>query len=83
MGWVVSLERKVVVTFDEIYKQTKEQLIDKVFDLAITGELKDWADTVEEGEDFYFSKELFESLNDKNVKKVISLIEFIELNFLK
>lgn len=66
-----------------LIEQTKEQLIDKVFDLAVTGELKEWADAVEEGGDFYFSKELFESLDDENIRKVISLINFIELSYSK
>ena len=64
-----------------LIEQTKEQLIDHVFNLAITGELRDWANTVDEGEHFYFSKELFESLDDTNIQKIISVINFIESKF--
>ena len=76
------MEKKYQTVLHEtllLIEQTKEQLIDKVFDLAITGELKEWSNTVEEGEYFYFSKELFESLEDKNISVIISLINRIEI----
>ena len=58
--------------------ETKEKLIQKIFDLAISGELKEWSDTIEEGEHFFFSRELFESLEDEKIKQLISLIISIE-----
>lgn len=36
---------------------TKGNLIDNLFQIAITGELKDWAETVDIGEYFFFSRE--------------------------
>jgi len=62
----------------EILTDTKQKLIQKVFDLAITGELKEWSDTIEEGEHFIFSRELFESLEDENIRQLIDLITHIE-----
>ncbi|MGQ7855800.1 hypothetical protein ACUN24_16320 [Pedobacter sp. WC2501] len=59
-------------------EETKEKLIDQIFDLAINGELKEWSETIEIGEHFYFGKELFESLEDKNIKQLIDLIAKIE-----
>lgn len=59
----------------------KENLIDIIFEIAINGELKEWAENVEVGEHFYFSKELFLSLEDKNIQHVISIIEMMEMKF--
>ena len=57
---------------------TKENLIDNLFQIAITGELKDWAETVDIGEHFFFSRDLFESLEDERIKKLLTLIGTIE-----
>ncbi|WP_175635093.1 hypothetical protein [Pedobacter ghigonis] len=62
----------------EILIEIKHKLIQKIFDLAITGELKEWSDTIEEGEHFFFSRELFESLEDRNVKVIIGVVAEIE-----
>jgi len=62
----------------KLLDETKERLIDQIFDLAINGELKEWSETVEIGEHFYFSKELFESLEDENIKQLIDLVAKIE-----
>lgn len=62
----------------EILTETKDKLIQKVFDLAITGELKEWSDTIDVGEHFYFSRELFESLGDTAIHKLLTLIGKIE-----
>lgn len=61
----------------------KEKLIDIIFDITISGELKDWAENVEVGEDFYFSKELYESLDDQNIKHLLSIINHLEMRFPK
>lgn len=60
-------------------EDNKERLIENLFEIAINGELRDWAKDVELGEDFYFSRELFQSLDDKNIKLLIALIENIEM----
>jgi hypothetical protein len=62
----------------KLLDETKERLIDQIFDLAINGELKAWSETIEIGEHFYFSKELLQSLEDENIKQLIDLIAQIE-----
>lgn len=62
---------------------TKEKLIDQIFDLAINGELREWSETVEIGEHFFFSRELLESLEDSNIQYLISLIDQLETKFPK
>ena len=59
-------------------EETKEKLIDQIFDLAINGELKEWSENVEVGENFYFSRELFQSLDDKSIKTILRLVDIIE-----
>jgi hypothetical protein len=61
-----------------ILEETKERLTDVIFQIAINGELKEWADEVEIGEHFYFSKELLQSLEDEKINLLISLVENIE-----
>lgn len=67
----------------EILIETKHKLIQKMFDLAITGELKEWSDTIDVGEHFYFSRELFESLDDPNIRYLIFLTTQLEIRFPK
>lgn len=49
-----------------------------MFEIAINGELKDFAETVDIGEHFFFSRELFESLEDEKIKKLLTLINNLE-----
>lgn len=64
-----------------IIEEFKDKLIDCLFEIAINGELKEWAENVEVGEDFYFSKELYESLNDLKIKHLVSIINHLETKF--
>ncbi|MCX2575067.1 hypothetical protein [Pedobacter sandarakinus] len=67
----------------EILNETKHKLIQKVFDLAITGELKEWSDTIDVGEHFFFTRELFESLEDNRIKMIVALIDHLEVTLYK
>lgn len=56
----------------------REQLFDIVFQVAITGELKEWADGIDDGEAFPFSKEMFEGCEDANVLLLTKLLSGVE-----
>ena len=57
----------------------REQLFNIVFQVAITGELKDWAESVDVGETVTFSKEMFEGCGDANVQLLTKLLSEVEL----
>lgn len=46
-----------------------------ILDVSMTGELKDWSNTVHVGEFFQLDKELFESLDDSNVQLLNKLFD--------
>ncbi len=56
----------------------RELLFDATFQVAITNELRDWSDTVEEGEVHSISKELLESCSDTNVQLLTKLLTSVE-----
>lgn len=70
----------IINTINQL-EQSKEKLIDLLFDIAIHGELKPWSDMVIEGEHFYFSREHFESLDYANVTQLIKIIDTLEMKF--
>lgn len=56
----------------------RNEVFDLSFTLAITGELKEWSDTVPVGEDHLFTRELFEGCNDANLKLLMELLNKVE-----
>ena len=56
----------------------RNEVFDLSFDLAISGELKEWADAVPVGEDHTFTRELFEGCNDVNLKLLTELLGKVE-----
>ncbi|GAB3840684.1 hypothetical protein [Hymenobacter jeollabukensis] len=54
------------------------QLFDLVFQVAITGELKEWADSIAVGEQVTFSKEMFAGCEDTNVRLLTQLLTGVE-----
>ena len=56
----------------------REQLFDTTFQVAVTGELKEWSDTVAVGESITMPKEVFASCDDKNVQMLTALMTQVE-----
>ena len=56
----------------------REQLFNAVFQVAITGEMKEWSDTIAVGEQVTFSKEMFEGCGDANVQLLTHLLNNVE-----
>ena len=56
----------------------REQLFHTVFQVAITGELKEWSDSIDVGEQITFSKEMFEGCEDANVQLLTHLLTRME-----
>lgn len=56
----------------------RERLFNAVFQVAITGELKEWSDTITVGEQVTFSKEMFEGCEDANVQLLTQLLNNVE-----
>jgi len=56
----------------------REQLFNIIFQVAITGELREWADSVEIGEQFTFSKEMFTGCGDANIQLLTQLLTSVE-----
>lgn len=66
---------------DSVLKLVKirNEVFDLSFELAITGELKEWSDSVPVGEDHLFTREMFEGCNDANLKLLTELLVKVEL----
>ena len=58
--------------------KTRHQLYDQLFELAVTGELQEWAASVPVGESHTFTNELFEALEDTNVQTLMPMLRMIE-----
>lgn len=58
--------------------ETRDALFLSVFNLAMMGELKEWNNSVQIGETYEFSKEVFEGCADKNIQLLTSLMNYIE-----
>lgn len=56
----------------------RSRVFDILFQLAVTGELKEWAETVPVGESHIFTKEMFEGCNDANMQMIVKLLNDIE-----
>lgn len=56
----------------------RQQIFDLLFQLAITGELKEWADSVPVGEFHTFTKEIFEGCSDANMHLLVKLLNQVE-----
>jgi len=58
--------------------EIREQIYDTTFQVAITGELKEWSDTIEEGDSYTISKEVFGGCSDENVRLLVRLMTAVE-----
>lgn len=56
----------------------REQLFNIVFQVAITGELKEWSDSIDVGDEVTFSKEIFAGCGDANVQLLTQLLTNVE-----
>lgn len=56
----------------------RQQVFDLLFQVAITGELKEWSDSVPVGEFHNFTKEMFEGSSDTNVQLLVKLLDNAE-----
>lgn len=54
------------------------QVFDLVFQVAITGELKEWSDSVPVGEFHNFTREMFEGCSDTNMQLLVKLLDNVE-----
>lgn len=64
----------VVRKLDEVY----DILFDQVFNIAMSGELKQWSKGVEVGEVHQFNKEIFEGCSDINLNLLTTLMRHVE-----
>jgi predicted amino acid-binding ACT domain protein len=56
----------------------RQVLFDGLFELAIAGELKEWNESVEVGESYTFTKEIFEGCTDANIQLIVKLMNKVE-----
>lgn len=61
--------------------EIRETLFDAIVPLALEGELKEWNDTIENGEYFTFTKDMFEGANDINIKLLMELLNNVDNTF--
>ncbi|MEI7736942.1 MAG: hypothetical protein WCI49_15845 [Ferruginibacter sp.] len=57
------------------------QIFNSIVPVAMTGELKEWNDTVPVGEECEFSFDLFKNCKDTNIQLLVQLIEKVEQTF--
>lgn len=50
-----------------------EELYDRIFEITMTGEMKEWSDTVPTGETIEISYDLFKACDDLNVVSMLEL----------
>lgn len=58
-----------------------EGLLSNLFEVAMTGELKEWAETVPNGESHTLGMDLFSALDDINAKALVRLYKAIENSY--
>ncbi len=58
--------------------QMRSEILDCLLQLAVTGELKAWADAVPVGECYTFSTELFAACDDANMQILVRLLGRVE-----
>jgi hypothetical protein len=56
----------------------RQQVFDLLFQVAITGELKEWSDSVPVGEFHNFTREMFEGCTDTNMQVLVKLLDNVE-----
>lgn len=56
----------------------RQQVFDLLFQVAVTGELKEWSDSVPVGEFHTFTKEIFEGCSDTNMQLLVKLLNNVE-----
>jgi hypothetical protein len=65
---------ETVTKLDDI----RQQVFDLIFQVAITGELKEWSDSVPVGEFHNFTREMFAGCSDANMQLLVKLLDNIE-----
>lgn len=58
--------------------EVREQINEATFHVAVTGELKEWSDTMEEGDEIVMPKEVLEACADANVQLLVRLLTAVE-----
>lgn len=58
--------------------ETRQQLFDQAFKLAIAGELNEWQKNFPVGESMVFDKKLLHAMEDSNIKLIAHLIDRME-----
>ncbi len=61
--------------------EVREFVFENTLNLAMEGDLKNWNDSIENGETFLFDKNLLLSCGDTNVQLLTELISKIETTF--
>lgn len=61
--------------------KVNESIYDSVINISMQGDLKEWNDTISEGETFQFDFEMFKKSDDINVQLLVELIEKIDSTF--
>lgn len=59
-------------------REMRENLFREIFFIVMSGEMKEWNDSVKIGESFEFDKRLFEACDDYNVQLLTRLLTEIE-----
>src|SRR5690349_14649915 len=54
------------------------QVFDLLFQVAMTGELKEWSNSVPVGEFHNFTREMFEGCSDTNMQLLVKLLDNVE-----
>jgi hypothetical protein len=58
-----------------------DRIHNRVFEITMTGELKEWADKVPVGETHEVSLDVFEGCNDRNVSDMMRLLKIIDVHY--
>lgn len=67
-----------VATTASTLREMRETLFRDIFSIVMSGEMKEWNDSVKIGESFEFDKRLFEACDDYNVQLLTKLLTEIE-----
>ena len=59
----------------------RESLYEAIVQILAKGELKEWCESMEEGEKVTFTKEIFEGCDDTNVQLLTKLLGQVEKTF--
>jgi hypothetical protein len=59
----------------------RESLFEAIVQILAKGELKEWCESMDEGEKVTFTKEIFEGCDDTNVQLLTKLLSQVEKTF--